>query len=92
MEQRITRKRVLTECREIICSRLKNFSKHLNGLEPAEGYEKPWRLELQKLRIIEDMIHALDSEPVAAVLADWQTQVMKEDEEGEPHPLEVAAG
>lgn len=72
----ITRKSVLLECLSIMRSELAICSKHYNGLEPAQGMEQAWREGQQKVEILKDLIHAYESEPVRAALADWQKDVM----------------
>ena len=72
----ITRKSVLLECLSIMKSELAICSKHYNGLEPANGMEEAWQQGRKKVEILKELIHAYDSEPVRAAIADWQQEVM----------------
>ena len=85
MTGEITRKSVLLECLEIMKAELAICSKHYNGLEPMKGMEEAWQQGRKKVEILKDLIHAYDSEPVRAALADWQKDVM----ENGPRALEV---
>ena len=87
MTGEITRKSVLLECLEIMKAELAICSKHYNGLEPMKGMEEAWQQGRKKVEILKDLIHAYDSEPVRAALADWQKDVM----ENGPRALEVTA-
>ena len=75
--EKITRKSVLLECLEIMRQELAMTSKHYNGLEPKEGMEEAWEQGREKIRILEDLIHAYDTETVRKALADWQKDVME---------------
>ena len=87
----ITRKSVLLECLSIMRRELMIASKKYNGLEPAKGMEEAWEQGREKIRILEELIHAYESEPVRRALADWQKDIMahgvqremKFDEEGQ---------
>lgn len=88
--ERITKKRVLLECKEIMIAQLKNWSRHQNGLEPAEGFEAPWELQREKVQVLEDIIYALESSTVEKAMAGWQTEVMERDRTGLPQePLQT---
>lgn len=65
------------------------MSKDHNGLEPAKGFDLPWKLELEKSRVLRELIQSLESPRVLQVLdlAGWQKQIMEEDQNGQPHPL-----
>lgn len=73
----INRRSVLIECLAIMREELQICSKNWNGLEPKEGMEDAWEQGRQKIEILKDMIAAMSSEPVRAVLADWQKDVME---------------
>lgn len=73
----INRESVLLECLSIMRSELAICSKHYNGLEPAKGMEEAWRQGREKVRILEDLIHAYEYEPVRKALHDWQKDVME---------------
>lgn len=73
----INRKSVLTECLSIMREELAICSKHYNGLEPKEGMEEAWAQGRQKVEILKDMIHAMESEPVRRAMANWQMDVME---------------
>ena len=85
----ITRKSVLLECLSIMREEQRICSKNYNCLEPAKGMEEAWNQGRKKIQILEDMIHAYDSEPVRKALADWQKDVM---ENGVPEKLEIEGG
>lgn len=74
----ITRKSVLLECLSIMRQELAICSKTYNGLEPKKGMEEAWEQGRVKVQILEDMIHAYDSEPVRKALADWQLEIMEQ--------------
>ena len=71
----INRRSVLLECLSIMREEQRIVSKHYNGLEPAPGMEEAWRQGRKKIEILEDMIHALESEHVRRAMADWQMDV-----------------
>lgn len=73
----ITRKSVLIECLSIMREELNVCSKKYNGLEPKEGMEEAWQQGRKKIEILEDLIHAYESEPVRKVIADWQKELME---------------
>lgn len=85
MEGEITRKSVLLECLSIMRQELSISSKCFNGLEPKKGMEEAWSQCRVKVKILEDLIHAYDTEPVRAAIANWQHEVM----EHGPSALEV---
>lgn len=72
----ITRKSVLIECLQIMRQELMMCSKRYDTLEPAERMEEAWEQGRQKIAILEDLIHAYESEPVRRALADWQKDIM----------------
>jgi hypothetical protein len=51
-------------------------SKTYNGLEPKKGMEEAWEQGRVKVRILEELIQAYDSEAVRRSLADWQKELM----------------
>lgn len=73
----ITRKSVLIECLQIMRQELMMVSKKYDGLEPAERMEEAWDQGRKKIEILEDLIHAYESEPVRRALADWQLDIMQ---------------
>ena len=77
MTGEITRKSVLLECLDIMRQELAVVSKHYNGLEPAKGMEEAWEQGRRKVKILQELIQAYDSEPVRAALAEWQIDVMQ---------------
>lgn len=85
----ITRKSVLIECLELQRNKLRMYSKNGRMLEPIRGSEDLFREQQEKCKILEELIHAYDSEPVRAALHGWQEQIMKEDAEGKPHQLTI---
>ena len=72
MTGEVTRKSVLLECLSIMRSELRIMSRNYNSREPAEGMEEAFMQGRQKIEILEDLIHALDSEQVRHVIANWQ--------------------
>ena len=74
----VTRKSVLLKCLHIMQQEFRMTSKEYNGREPAKGLEEIWAVQRKEISVLEDMIQALDSEPVRAALADWQMEVMKQ--------------
>ena len=76
MAEEITRKSVLLECLEVMRQQLRICSKNYDTLEPEPGMEEMWSNYRQKCGILEELIHAYDSEPVRAAIAGWQREVM----------------
>lgn len=76
----VTRKSVLMECLSIMREELRLCSTNYNGLEPKKGMEEAWRLGREKIEILKDLIHAYDSEPVRKSLANWQKEIMAQQE------------
>lgn len=74
----INRKSVLLECLELMREELRLSSRDYNGLVPADRMEESWEQARRKVEILEELIHAYDSEPVRVALADWQKEVMQE--------------
>ena len=77
MMSTITRKSVLLECLEYERGILKLCSQNHEGRIAAKGEEDLFRDQQQKIRILQEMIHALDSESVRQAMADWQKDVME---------------
>lgn len=73
----ITRKSVLLECLQIMRREQEICSTNYNGLEPKKGMEEAWEQGRQKIKILEDLIQAYETEPVRKALADWQLDVME---------------
>ena len=82
----ITKKSVLLECLSIMRSELAVCSTNYNGLAPAKGMEEAWSQGRRKIQILEELIHAYDSEPVRKAIAEWQIEVEKN---GPPKKLEI---
>ena len=70
----ITRKSVLLECLSIMREEQRICSKGYNCLEPAKGMEEAWEQGRRKIQILQEIIQALDSEPVLRSLANWQKE------------------
>ena len=70
----ITRKSVLLECLSIMREEQRICSKGYNSLEPAKGMEEAWEQGRRKIQILQEIIQALDSEPVLRALANWQKE------------------
>lgn len=73
----ITIKSVLLECLEYKRGLKKLCSVDHQGRMPLKGSEDLFYAQQKKCGIIEDMIHAMDSEPVKRAMADWQKDVME---------------
>ena len=71
MTGEITRKSVLIECLQIMREELNICSSKYNGLEPKKGMEEAWEQAREKVRILQALIPALESEPVKKALAEW---------------------
>ena len=78
MQGDINLKTVLIECLQDRRHVLNICSKNYNGLEPARGMEEVWQRERKKVDILQDAVHAVQSEPVRRAMADWQKEVMQE--------------
>lgn len=76
MMSTITRKSVLLECLEYERGILKLCSQNHEGRIAAKGEEDLFRDQKQKIRILQEMIHALDNESVRKAMADWQKDVI----------------
>ena len=73
----ITRRSVLEEALEMQEAMLSRSS--VNGLKliPLPGMQEVFREQLEKCRILREMIQALQSEPVRRSMADWQKEIME---------------
>ncbi len=78
MDGEITRKSVLIEALQIMREELDICSEGYNGLIPKRGMEEAWDQARRKVQIMQDLIHAYESEPVRKALADWQKDVMEQ--------------
>ena len=74
MSGEITRKSVLIECLQIMREELNICSSKYNGLEPKKGMEEAWEQARVKVKILEDLIHAYESEKVREALANWHKE------------------
>ena len=83
------RKSVMVECLKIMREKRNLCSEKYDGLMPKKGMEQQFFDQKKKCEILEDLIHALDSEPVRKALADWQKEIMKEDAAGKPHKMTI---
>ena len=79
----ITRKSVLLECLSIMREEQRICSKGYNCLEPAKGMEEAWEQGRRKITILQEIIQALDSEPVLRAMAGWQKEIMEKGTPGE---------
>lgn len=75
----ITPRNVLLECLEYERGIWKRISKRY-GLVPAEGLDEEWETQRRKCEILQNLIQALESEPVRAALAGWQKELMQNPE------------
>ena len=74
---------MLLECLSIMREEQRICSTNYNGLQPKKGMEEAWQQVRRKIEILEDLIHAYDSEPVRRSLADWQKEIMEQNREPE---------
>ena len=84
----ITRRSVLLEALSIMREELNVCSKGYNGLIPKDGMVEAWEQARKKVKIMEEITQAFESEPVRAAVADWQQEVM----EHGPSPLKLDGG
>lgn len=73
----ITKKSVLLECLEYERGLTRLCSVDHEGRIPLHGSEDLFYDQQKKCKIIEELIQALDSEPVRRTLADWQKDVIQ---------------
>ena len=76
---------MLLECLEYLRGLWKLCSKNYDTLEPMAGMEDTWAEYRVKCGMMQDLIHALDSESVRHAVAHWQMDVM----EHGPGPLKL---
>ena len=72
----ITRRSVLLDALEREEAELARCSRDGKKLIPMPGLTEMFERQRQKCELLRDMIHALESEPVRRVMADWQKDVM----------------
>ena len=72
-----TKKSVLLECLEYERGKKKLCSVDHQGRMPLKGFEDLFKDQEEKCQILQDMIHALDSEHVRRAIAEWQMDVME---------------
>ena len=77
MSQEITKKSVLLECLDIMRQNMKICSKNFDMRLPKEGLEEQFYTFEKKCDVLRELIHAYDSEPVRAAIAEWQIRLMK---------------
>ena len=80
MAGEITRKSVLIECLQIMREELNICSEGYNGLIPKKGMEEAWEQARVKVKIMEDLIHAYESEQVRQALANRQNEEAKNEQ------------
>ena len=73
----VTKKQTLLECLEIMRKFRNCFSHKGWGMAPIDRYQALFAEYDKKCKILEDMIHALDSETVRMALANWQKEIME---------------
>ena len=79
----ISRRQVLSECLTIFESRARSVSRNLANREPMEGYEKQFDLEMERCRIIREIMREIEGGRLKAENrepADWQTDIMQHPE------------
>ena len=84
-----SKKSVLLECLEYERGLKKMCSVDHEGRLPLQGMEDLFRDQEEKCGILQDMIHALDSEHVRRAIADWQKEIM---DNGPPRELKLDGG
>ena len=85
----ITTRNVLLECLEYERDIWKRVSKKY-GLVPAEGLDEEWEAQRRKCEILQDLIQALESEPVRRSIAGWQRELMQEPEKARAEAMRFA--
>lgn len=65
------------KCLTILREDLRICSEDYRGMSPKKGMEPVWEECRDQVTAVQDLIHALDNEPVRAELAKWQTNVME---------------
>ena len=73
----VTRRSVLTECLEYERDLWKLTSEGYDMRIPMKGMEDLFAEQRKKCELLQDMLHALESEQVRCALADWQKDVMQ---------------
>jgi len=81
----ITKRSVLLECLEHERELWKLCSRKYNRLEPMKGMEERFEEQAEKCRILQEMIQAMESEPVRRAIAAWQEKIMVE-----PDAIQIA--
>lgn len=89
MEGEITLQSTLIEALQIMREELHICSKKYNGLEPKEGMEKAWQQARAKVRILQNLLHATESEDVREALGKWELAVKKEGLPASPAYAEI---
>lgn len=72
----ITKRSVLLDAlqrEELVLAR---FSIDGTKLRPRPKFEAAFEEQRERCRLLREMIHALESEPVRRALADWQKEIM----------------
>ena len=73
----VTRRSVLAEALEIQEAQLSRCSVNGSKLVPLPGMKEIFREQLEKCRVLREMIQALESEPVRNAIAGWQREIME---------------
>ena len=73
----ISKRETLLECLEHMRVLKRVVSVDRKGIIPLEGYEDLYFERERKCVIIQELIQALESEPVRAALAEWQIRLMR---------------
>ena len=85
----ITPRNVLLECLEYERGIWKRIGKKY-GLLPTEGLDAEWEAQRRKCEILQDLIQALESEPVRRSIANWQKELMQEPEKARAEAMRFA--
>lgn len=72
----ITRRSVLLDALGREEAAMAACSRDGKKLEPMIGLEETFKEQAEKCRLLREMIHALESEPVRRSIANWQQEIM----------------
>ena len=83
----VTRRSVLLEALKDHEYWLEESSKGRKGLEPEKGLEEQFEEQQKKCELLREMIRALESEPVRKALANWQQELMADEEQAKRNAM-----
>ena len=77
----ISKRQVLSECLTIFEARARSVSKNLANREAMDGYEKQFDLEMERCRIIREIMRDIEGEKIVTneirPPAYWQTEIIR---------------